>query len=479
MRQIAMLAALLTAAPCLADPHYVLMRDATNVPPEVLELTIRADRLFTLDQTPKSIELQQEAVRVHRGLVGNDSPDLIATLAGLLDPQSELRQYDRAMETCREILRLALLNFPKDDYRVRAAEVTVRHFERRSTLSDDDQQAIAIAHQDLSEGVSLGTTSSEKRPHLERASATYRRCLGPASCEARMSRLHLCNALVGLREFDKAIAVIVDDLGTMRAEFGGEHPFYAEELAMLCMAYNLNGQDDLAIQHGVVAVKIFQATDCTLVDTAQLMQSALIISYTRQKQYDEAATIAASVVQDIESHPPVDSEQLGTALLAWATVYVAQEAHEKAIPILERLVALRRDDESGKAIELAVAERLLATSHLHLGRFTDAEPLLRHAVTIHRNQTQQDGKRTKLTLCQQQLGECLVGQKRWEEAIPPLENAHRVYHASLGATSPRTRKVRDELAAALRAVGREADANRLTAEPRPFPPVAELRNKDH
>src|SRR5262245_45869127 len=127
MRLTVFVAALLLAAPCFADHRYVLMKDPTDVPQEVQELVIRAHDLFTLDQTSKAIELQQEAIRIHRRLVGNDSPELIATLEGLLDPQAELKQYSAAMETCREILRLALLNFPKNDYRVRAAEVTVRH----------------------------------------------------------------------------------------------------------------------------------------------------------------------------------------------------------------------------------------------------------------------------------------------------------------------------------------------------------------
>lgn len=477
MRLTVLVAALLLAAPCLADHHYVLMIDPTNVPHEVQELTNRSHALFTLDQTSKSLELQQEALRIHRRLVGNDSPELIGTLEGLIDAQAELKQ-DAAMETCREILRLASQNFPKSDYRVRSADVTLRNIGHRLKLSDDDQRAITAARRDLSRALASGSASLNKQLHLERSIATFRRCLGPASCEARMSRIHLCNALVGLDKPDEVIDVILNDLDAMRAEYGAEHPFYAEELAVLCMSYTLKGEDDLAIQHGRIAMNIFQVTGCTAVDCSRLMQSFLIVSLTRRKQYEEAAEIASSAVRDIESHPPVDSEALGKALLAWASVYNAQEAYEKMVSIQERLVKVRRDDGSGKAIELAEAERQLATTHLHLGRFADAEPLFRHAIRIYENQNEQPKRQEKLILCHRQLGECLIGQKRWEDAIGPLEIAHRKLHASVGTGSSTTRKVRDDLAAALRAVGRDADADRLTAEARPFPPVAELSNGD-
>ena len=94
-------------------------------PAQVLELSLKglmtpAPRLLS------ALEQARQAVDQRRNTSGPDSSELIPLLIECAELESKTKGRARAVETHREVLRLAEKNFGGQDYRTRSARVEVQ-----------------------------------------------------------------------------------------------------------------------------------------------------------------------------------------------------------------------------------------------------------------------------------------------------------------------------------------------------------------
>jgi eukaryotic-like serine/threonine-protein kinase len=121
---------------------------------------------------------------------------------------------------------------------------------------------------------------------------------------------------------------------------------------------------------------------------------------------------------------------------------------------------LRSGSAVGKLVETISYATALTVQGLilsKLGRNTEAEKVLREAVKLREENLPDKHFMTALTKAA--LGECLTGQKRYDEAEPLLRDSYESLKNSQGADNPRTKLVLQRLVALYENWGKPGAAN--------------------
>jgi eukaryotic-like serine/threonine-protein kinase len=167
-----------------------------------------------------------------------------------------------------------------------------------------------------------------------------------------------------------------DLLQTVRSQFGPSHRLVDETLTNLGTDVDAQGRPAEALQYYGQALEIRRQNYPH--DSAQVAQALLLIAgaYRGLKQYPQAISFSGQALEILEKiHDP----HVDFALREIGRDYLGQGSPAKAEPYLRRTLALRRESLSRDHPDLATAKLTLADCLVDLGRYDEAEALLREA----------------------------------------------------------------------------------------------------
>jgi serine/threonine protein kinase/tetratricopeptide (TPR) repeat protein len=167
-----------------------------------------------------------------------------------------------------------------------------------------------------------------------------------------------------------------DLLQTIRSQFGPSHRLVDETLTNLGTDVDAQGRPAEALQYYEQALEIRRQNYPH--DSAQVAQALLLIAgaYRGLKQYPRAISFSGQALEILEQiHDP----HVDFALREIGRDYLGQGSPAEAEPYLRRTLALRRESLARDHPDLATAKFTLADCLVDLGRYDEAEALLREA----------------------------------------------------------------------------------------------------
>jgi eukaryotic-like serine/threonine-protein kinase len=249
----------------------------------------------------------------------------------------------------------------------------------------------------------------------------YEAKMGPAHPLTLTTRYNLAGAYRAVGRIPEAIALSQAALKLSDATFGPDHPQTLNNRILLAMAYLDAGRLAEAIAMHEATDKLLQAKvgrdhRATLINRENLACAYLVAGRGVDALAEFEATLKLCEAKLGPDHP-VTLETRGNLADAVASLVRFSEAEGL---LREMLARLQRE---GKSNELLMTTALtgLGRTLLETGRCSEAEPLLREAVTIVENASPDDWNRyNALSL----LGWSLVQQRRYAEPEPVVITAY-------------------------------------------------------
>ncbi|HET9210595.1 MAG TPA: serine/threonine-protein kinase [Thermoanaerobaculia bacterium] len=165
-------------------------------------------------------------------------------------------------------------------------------------------------------------------------------------------------------------------LEMVRAQFGPAHPLIDETLINLGTDIDAQGRPAEALPYYLRALEIRRGKFPG--DSAQVAQALLLAAgaYRGLKQYPRAISFSGQALEILEK---VHDPHVDFALREIGRDYLGEGSPAEAEPYLRRALALRRESLGRDHPDLATAKFTLADCLVDLGRYDEAEALLREA----------------------------------------------------------------------------------------------------
>ncbi len=176
--------------------------------------------------------------------------------------------------------------------------------------------------------------------------------------------------------WDKAEAINRDLLRTLRAQFGPSHPLIDDTLINLGTNIDAQGRPSEALPYYLEALEIRRQKFPR--DSAQMAQALLLTAsaYRGLKEYPDAISYSGQALEILEK---IQDPHVDFALREIGRDYLGLGRPAKAEPYLRRALELRRASLGRDHPDLATARFTLADCLVDLGRYDEAEALLREA----------------------------------------------------------------------------------------------------
>jgi tetratricopeptide (TPR) repeat protein len=329
--------------------------------------------------------------------------------------------------------------------RLRQAALGPRHADTATSL--DDLGAILMVNGDLA--------AAETR--MRQALAIRREVLGPDDPQLSTSLNNVGFALQEKGDLQQAEAMFLESLAIDRRRLGNDHPEVAIKLVNLARLNNDQHKSEAAERFAREAVAIRRRV---LGNDHPALVNAL----------DQLAT-------SLESRQPREAESFRREALAIATRAFGADHRETARVQCNLGWALYRQGDYLEAVSLyrgamviylktfgtansftLGAQLGLAQNLNGLGEFRRAESAAREALAEYRKQPTNRQVATTLMA----LGDALVGQRRFADAVPYLREANVIYDKNNPVRTPWYKpEAKSSLGAALAVTGDRDEAERL------------------
>ncbi|HEY4593647.1 MAG TPA: tetratricopeptide repeat protein, partial [Thermoanaerobaculia bacterium] len=192
-----------------------------------------------------------------------------------------------------------------------------------------------------------------------------------------------------------------DLLQTVRAQFGPSHRLVDETLINLGAVIDAQSRQAEALQYYEQALEIRRQNFPH--DSAQVAQALLLIAGAHRglKQYPDAISFSRQALEILEKiHDP----HVDFALREVGRDYLGQGKPAEAEPYLRRTLALRQEALSRDHPDLATAKFTLADCLVDLGRYGEAEALLREArASLQKHAEENFDRLGQITLIEEKL----------------------------------------------------------------------------
>ena len=181
-----------------------------------------------------------------------------------------------------------------------------------------------------------------------------------------------------------------DLLQTVRSQFGPSHRLVDETLTNLGTDVDAQGRPAEALRYYEQALEIRRQNYPH--DSAQVAQALLLIAgaYRGLKQYPQAISFSGQALEILEK---IKDPHVDFALREIGRDYMSQGSPTEAEPYLRRTLALRRESLGRDHPDLATAKFTLADCLVDLGRYDEAEALLREARVSLQKHAEDNGDR--------------------------------------------------------------------------------------
>jgi eukaryotic-like serine/threonine-protein kinase len=211
---------------------------------------------------------------------------------------------------------------------------------------------------------------------LRRTLSAQREVLGRQHPDVSATLQSLGYTLHREGKWAEAEAMNRDLLQGIRAQYGPSHRLIDETLTNLGTDVDAQGRPAEALQYYEQALEIRRQNHPH--DSAQVAQALLLIAGAHRglKQYPDAISFSRQALEILEKiHDP----HVDFALREVGRDYLGQGKPAEAEPYLRRALALREETLSRDHPDLATAKFTLADCLIDLGRYAEAETLLREA----------------------------------------------------------------------------------------------------
>jgi serine/threonine-protein kinase len=312
------------------------------------------DLLANTGQAVEAEKLHREAVRIATRVEGAVGPTVAASL--LLLSQAKLQQGNRG--AAERIARQALVV-------------------GRGAVGERDPRLLDLQSKVGSILIYAGKYR-ESEVLLRKTLSAQREILGGQHPDVSSTLQSLAYALHREGDWAAAEAINRDLLRMIRAQFGLSHRLIDETLTNLGTDVDAQGRPAEAIRYYEQALEIRRQIYPH--DSAQVAQALLLIAgaYRGLKEYPDAVSYSGQALEILERiHDP----HVDFALRELGRDYMGLGKPAKAEPYLRRAVALRRQALGKDHPDLATAKFTLADCLVDLGRYAEAEALLREART--------------------------------------------------------------------------------------------------
>jgi tetratricopeptide (TPR) repeat protein len=362
-------------------------------PQTLLSMNNLAMAYKTDGQFKKAVALYEQALAKFKEKLGPDHPDTLGTMNNLAQAYQAVGELKKALPLSEQVLvkqqeqlgpdhpdtLTSMNNLANAYYEAGQLDKAVPLHEqvlakRKEKLGPDHPDTLTSMN-NLARVYKADGQVDKALPLYEQVLAKRKEKLGPDHPDTLLSMNNLAKAYQAVGQFDKALALFMEALAKRKEKLGPDHRLTLRSMSSLGWAYQEAGQLEQAIP---------------------LLEQAL----TKTK----------------EKLGPDDPDTLSCMGNLGAS-YLAAKQPDKALPLLYVFLAAQRkrlgpDHPSVASLLVSVAKELLKC-----GQFTDAEKVLREALTIRETKLPDDWT-TFLT--QSLLGASLLGQKKYSEAQPLL-----------------------------------------------------------
>ncbi|HEU0174408.1 MAG TPA: serine/threonine-protein kinase [Blastocatellia bacterium] len=411
---------------------------------------VQAKLLDTIGQLYQSIGLYdlaqplvEEALKLRRQALGNQSPDVATSLNHLGEVASLKGDYARSESLFREALAM-----------------------RRKLLGAESKD-VAESLNNLGELLDDRGKFGEAEILLRESLAMRRKLFGSEHASVADSLTGLGRLMGDMGKFNEAESLYRQALMMHRKLYGGDHPSVAVSLNNLAVILQEQGD--------------FNGAKAMFREALVLRRKMLGLEHP-----DVALSMAnlASVLQDLREYD--EAEQLyRQALAMWRKLF--GEEHPRMAGTMNNLATLLRDKgdyEESEALfrqALAMRRRQLGDGHprvgtslhnlgtlLYLkGEYDEAEKTQRQAIDTYQKSLKPD--HWMIHQARSDLGACLVKLKRYHEAEEQLLEGYAGLKAALGDQHAQTQKAVSHLIELYESWGKPEKANLYRALPHANP----------
>jgi eukaryotic-like serine/threonine-protein kinase len=348
----------------------------------------------------KAIALHEQALVLLRKIGGAEHPDTISSMNNLAAAYHITGQDDKALPLFEESLEL---------------ERKISGPEHPRTLGSMNNlaEAYRTTHQ-----YDKALTLHEQTLEL------MRKIRGPEHPETLVSMNNLALAYQAAGQLDKAIQFFAQTRELMRKVFGPEHPNTIYSTSNLAELYRAQGKYSEAEALHVQALEIERRVLGADHPDTLISMEVLALLYEAQQRYSEAEPLRSAVLEIRRRVLGADRPDTRNALHNLAYLYFTAGAPEKALPVFEELIQRRKATLAANPADAGpLADSLFyqARCLIQLARGSEAEAAARESLAL-REQAAPDDRSRLVATCV--LAECLIGQQKYADAEPLLNEAY-------------------------------------------------------
>ncbi|WP_165073756.1 serine/threonine-protein kinase [Paludisphaera rhizosphaerae] len=357
-------------------------------PATLLAMNSLANGYMDLGRFAEATSLWEQALAGRKAKLGPDHPHTLNTMDNLAGAYAAVGRRDEALKLWEETLRLT-----------------------KARLGNDHPDSL-VAMNNLAGTLRDANRPLEAVPIHEEALRLMRLKFGPDHPTTLQAMNNLAGDYWMALQFDKAEPIFEEVLALRKAKLGPDHPDVPGAMNNLATVYRDGGKIDKAIPLYQQVIPLLEKARGRDHPYTQSAIGNLGMAYLYTKRSAEAVPLLEETHAASRSNPT----------LAWAgpfllDAYASTGKNDEAAKLIPEILAeaRRANPKDSPTLSSRIAECSLML--LRIGKFAEAEPLLRENLDIRRR-TQPDSWSTFNTMSQ--LGGALLGQKKYDEAEPLL-----------------------------------------------------------
>jgi serine/threonine-protein kinase len=372
-------------------------------------------RLGKLDRADP---LLRAALDRRKGISGQDSPEVAASLAALALLRLDQAKVEEAERLAREGLAMSKRHMPPSDPSVaRAAFALGKVLEERGAYGE----AITL----LDESVRLQSARHEVTPEF-------------SDSLAALATAHYYQGHFALAESLNQRALTLD-----RELYGALHPRVGEDLVDLGEIQHDLIHDAQAEQYYRQALAIFQSWYGAEHPNTAITMSAVGQSLVYQHRYDEAAPLLGQALAIQESIFGKRHPQVAQGLNTLGLLELKRGHMREAEADFTRMAEINRAAYGDRHLLVAIALMNIGQVHLEQKDYVGAERFYREA--LDRMKESLPSGHPSTAIAENQLGHILLVEKRYNEAEGHLLAGYQVMIAQPSPQASRLQSARKDL----------------------------------
>ena len=467
-----------------------LQVQAQELPSELEVIYQRGLQLYEAGKFAETVPIAEEYISVAAAKYGEQHP-LYATGLGYLGVlYSALNRPFEAEPLFKRALAIKEKSLGPDHKGVADALHDLAECYRKQGRSSDAeplyQRTLSIVERALgpdhaSIAVVLGNLAELYRAHHRHAEAEplYKRALGIAEKELGLEHYAVSTVLGNLGElylsqgrYAEAEPLLKRSLAIREKALGLEHHEVAEALRKLGRLYMAMGRHDearaVSVRSNEITAKVLGPEHKHLIDQSMIEVADLnlqVLALARAGKFVDALALAERHVANAEArHRTGDTDSArayASALNNLASLHLELVRYAEAELLFKRALVVGESELGPDHISLGSPLNNLASLYKELGRYADAEPLFKRSLAIQEKALGAEHPEVGLLL--DNLAQLRSDQGRDTEAEPLYRRSLAIRERTLGLDDPAVGRSLNNLAQVYRAQGRYDESERLYA----------------